>query len=52
MIDVIPELHNALEMNDSVILAFDVFIVSVNFLEVVRKCQTEVLLIFYGRCQL
>ena len=38
-------------MNDPVILAFDVFNVSVNFPEEERKCQTEVLLTFYGRPQ-
>lgn len=29
--DLIAEIHNALEMNDPVILAFGVFYVSVNF---------------------
>ena len=47
----IAELHNTLEMNDPVILPFDVFNVFVNFLEEVRQCQTEVLLTFYGRPQ-
>ena len=50
MSDLIAELHDALESNDPVILAFNVFKVCVNFLEE-RKHHTEVLLTFYRRPQ-
>ena len=41
MSDLTSELHDVLEMNDPVILAFDIFNVSVNFPEKERKRQTE-----------
>ena len=41
MSDLTSELHDVLEMNDPVILAFDIFNVSVNFPEKERKSQTE-----------
>ena len=51
MNDLIAELNNALKINDPVLLAFDVFNVSVNFPEEERKHHTEVLLTFYGTVQ-
>ena len=51
MNDLIPELNDALKINDPVLLAFDVFNACVNFPEEERKHHTEVLLTFYGTAQ-
>ena len=50
MSDLIAELNGALKVNDSVLLAFDVFNVYVKFPEE-KKLYTEVLLTFYETAQ-